>query len=142
MEITFLPPVWSILFAVAAVTFFVATFWDRIKEWNVDCNVMYYVRYFLATVAALYGVYCLGKVDSMVCGVTFGGLAVLLLIVILCISMDEGWDRKILETLIKTLLIFIPVLMAILLFIFGGGILGFYTIASLGLVLILIPKKS
>ncbi len=32
MEITFLSPIWSALFVVALVTFFVTTFWDSIKN--------------------------------------------------------------------------------------------------------------
>ena len=131
----------NVVFVLAVVAFFVTTFWDKIKEWNVNSRITNPIRYFLAAAVASYGVYSLGLVDSVACGTTFGVLGFFLLIAVICIAID-GWEKKTIEALIKTLLILIPILMAILLFIFGGGISGFYTIATLGLVLLLIPKKS
>ena len=138
MEITFLSPILNVLFVLAVVAFFVTTFWDSIKE---NHGLIKYVRYFLSAAIVSYSIYCFGQVDGQACGVTFIGVGIILFIATIAISM-EGWSQKILEKVIRIMIIFIPVLMAILLFIWGSGIYGFQVVASLGLLLVLVPKKS
>lgn len=156
-NIIWLSPTWTTVFILAVLTLFVTLFWDNIKRvftdgkqgtlWNKFNNfvsksaAMTVVRYFLGIAIMSYGIYCFAILNSAACGGTFIVLGICLVVVGIPVSICGDLCIEQVEIGFTFILLFINFLMALMVFIFGGGVTGFYIIATLGLNFIVLPKR-
>jgi len=156
-NIIWLSPTWTTVFILAVLTLLVTLFWDNIKRvftddkqgtlWNKFNNfvsksaAMTVVRYFLGIAIMSYGIYCFATLNSAACGVTFIVLAILLAVIGIPVLICGDFCIEEVEIGFTFILLFINFLMALMVFIYGGGVTGFYIIATLGINFIVLPKR-
>ena len=162
-NIVWLSPTWTIVFILAIVTLFVTLLWDNIKKFFTKNNdgeetsvsawskfnnfvsnslAITIARYFLSVAVLSYSIYCLASVNSAACGtslIILVALSALIGIPLYCECDFEDYAGQLISALV---VLFIQFLMAIMLFIYGAGTLGFYVILSMGVNLIILPKHK
>jgi len=97
--------------------------------------------YFLGIAIMSYGIYCFATLNSAACGVTFIVLAILLAVIGIPVLICGDFCIEEVEIGFTFILLFINFLMALMVFIYGGGVTGFYIIATLGINFIVLPKR-
>ena len=162
-NIVWLSPTWTLVFILAIVTLFVTVFWDNIKKFFTNDNdgentsvstwkkfndfiskdlAIVIARYFLSIVVLSFSIYCLASVNSAACGtslIILVALSAIIGIPLYCECDFEDYAGQLISALV---VLFIQFLMAIMLFIYGAGTLGFYVILSMGVNIIILPKHK